>query len=215
MTIKELAELMVQMGHDIKLQKRSDGGYLITKIDGVSYKGASGNIQARSVAGVQISQARAYQLSRIRPPKKIAPKQRKQTKLPEDLVKKMRKIQREWRKTHSDIKGSISMRGLRYQYEKYGREQAELELDKSYRYAQGLAYIENVQWMIDRWESLKPKAPESDQSYIQKIIDILVKNQFKIKEEWIHPLYYNAYYPYIQNAIDIQTALYIVQNTII
>ena len=32
MTIKDLAELLVEQGHDIKLRKRADGGYIISKI---------------------------------------------------------------------------------------------------------------------------------------------------------------------------------------
>ena len=162
MTIKDLAELLVQQGHDIKLRKRADGGYIISKIDGVSFKAATGNIQARRMTGVELSQARAYQLARIKPPKKVAPMQRKKAPLPEDLVKKLRKVQREWRKTHKDIGGTISMRGLRYQYETYGKEEAMASLDKSYRYTQGYAYFENVHWLIERLVRIQNRLPFGD-----------------------------------------------------
>ena len=197
MTIKDLAEMLVEQGHDVKLRKRSDGGYIISKIDGVSYKGASGNVEARKITGVQLSHARAFQLARIRPPKKVSPLLRKKPPLPKELLSKLRKVQREWRKKHEDIGGTISVRGLRYQYEQYGKEAALASLDKSFRYSQGLAYIENVQWLIDRYEQALSKLDEDDQSWCKKIINLLKQKMMIIKEEWIHQLYYEAYYPAI------------------
>ena len=193
MTIKDLAELLVEQGHDIKLRKRADGGYIISKIDGVSFKGASGNIKARKITGAELSHARTYQLARIKPPKKVAPMQRKKAPLPEDLVKKLRKVQREWRKTHQDIGGTISMRGLRYQYENYGEEEALASLDKSYRYTQGYAYIENVQWMIERLKQMAGKLDDSEQSILSRIISKIESRTINFKEEWIHECYQEIY----------------------
>ena len=215
MTIKDLAEMLTEQGYDIKLRKRSDGGYIISKINGVSYKGASGNIEARRVAGVQLSHARTYQLERIRPPRFKAPASRKQVQLPKEMVAKLRKIQREWRKKHKDIGGTISMRGLRYQYQQYGEEEAMASLDKAYRYSQGLAYVENVQWLIQRYEQARDKFDSNDQQWIDKIIDLLKTKMFMIKEEWIHELYYQAYYPAIvHKAISVAEA-YRITNEII
>ena len=193
MTIKDLAEMLTEQGYDIKLRKRSDGGYIISKINGVSYKGASGNIEARRVAGVQLSHARAYQLERIRPPRFKAPSERKQAPLPKELVSKLRKIQRAWRKKHEDIGGTISIRGLRYQYQQYGEEQAMASLDKAYRYSQGYAYFENVQWLIERLNNLYNKSSESDQVIIKRIINKIQAKSIIFKEEWIHEIYQEIY----------------------
>lgn len=193
MTIKDLAVMLSNQGYDIKLRKRADGGYIISKIDGVSYRGASGNIQARKIAGVSLSHARAYQLERIRPPKRVAPMQRAKTKLPEELMKKLRKVQREWRKTHKDISGTISLRGLRYQYENYGEKEAMASLDKSFRYTQGYAYFENVEWLIQRLESLKNKVETFEEQVIDRIISKIKQKSFTFKEEWINPIYQEIY----------------------
>ena len=213
MTIKDIAELLASQGHKVKIRHRSDGGYIISQIDNIKYAGASGNIQARKITGATISHARAYQLERIRPPK-IAPIKRKKAPLPEDLVKQMRKVQREWRKTHKDVSGTISIRGLRYQYETYGYESAKASLDKSFRYAQGFAYFENVQWLVSRWQDALSKAPSEDQADIQAIIDLIESHAVSFKEEWFQTLYYSAYYPYIQGTISIQSARQIYENTI-
>lgn len=193
MTIKEIAELLAFQGHQVKTRRRSDGGYIITSIDGQKYGGASGNIEARKIVGVSLSHARSYQLSRIKPPKRVAPLKRKKEPLPEELMKNLRKVQREWRKTHKDIGGTISVRGLRYQYENYGYDVAKASLDKSYRYTQGYAYIENVQWLIERLHQAMNKADESEQSIIEQIIDTIENKIYVFKEEWINACYQAVY----------------------
>ena len=193
MTIKELAELLSEQGYNIKLRKRSDGGYIISKIDGVSFHGASGNIRARQIAGATLSHARAFQLERIRPPKFKSPMSRKKEPLPKSLTSKLRKIQREWRKKHQDIGGTISIRGLRYQYEQYGEEEALASLDKAYRYSQGYAYLENVQWLIERLSNLANKLSDREQDIVTRIIDKIKQKQMFFKEEWIHEIYQEIY----------------------
>lgn len=42
-------------GYKIKYKKRSDGGYLVTEINGVKYKGASGNAVVRSITGKHLT----------------------------------------------------------------------------------------------------------------------------------------------------------------
>lgn len=193
MTIKDIIEMLSEQGQDVKFRKRSDGGYIITKIGGVSFKGASGNIQARRMVGAELTQARTIQLARIRPPKKVAPAKRKLTKLPTELVKEMRKVQREWRKTHKDISGTISMRGLRYQYEHYGEDVAKASLNKAYRYSQGYAYIENVQWLIERLNRDLMRAVPEEINILRHIIDKITTKQLVFKEDWISQVYENLY----------------------
>lgn len=193
MTIKEIAEILAENGHNIKIRKRSDGGYIISAIDSEKFKGASGNIRARQIVGASLSTARSYQLARIRPPKKVAPIKRKQQPLPEDLLKEMRKVQRQWRKNHPDIAGTISTKGLRYQYERYGKEVAMASLNKAYRYSQGYAYIENVNWLIERLTSDRNKMSGSDASTIDSIIDKIKMKQLSFREEWISEIYEEIY----------------------
>lgn len=193
MTIKEIAEILAENGHNIKIRKRSDGGYIISAIDSEKFKGASGNIRARQIVGASLSAARSYQLARIRPPKKVAPIKRKQQPLPEDLLKEMRKVQRQWRKNHPDIAGTISTKGLRYQYERYGKEVAMASLNKAYRYSQGYAYIENVNWLIERLSSDRNKMSGSDASTIDSIIDKIKMKQLSFREEWISEIYEEIY----------------------
>lgn len=193
MTIKEIAEILAEQGHNIKIRKRSDGGYLISGIDSERFSGASGNIRARQIVGATLSAARSYQLARIRPPKNVAPIRRKQAPLPKELLKDMRRVQREWRKNHPDISGTISTKGLRYQYEKYGEEAAKASLNKAYRYSQGYAYIENVNWLIERLTNDRNKLDGYEASIIDEIIEQIKMKQLSFKEEWISEIYEEIY----------------------
>lgn len=212
MTIKDIIQLLEQQGKVVQARKRSDGGYLITRIDGMSFKGASGNIHVRKIVGAELSHARAYQLERIKPPKKVAPMKRKLAPLPSDILKELRKVQRLWRKEHKDISGIASTRNVRYQLEIYGEDFVRASLNKSYRYAQGYAYIENVRWLIERWQTAKTKANYNDIDNIDRIINLLEHHMLKIREDWIHGLYYEAYYPFIQGQIGSSDALRITQE---
>lgn len=202
MTIKEIAEILAENGHNIKIRKRSDGGYIISGIDSEKFRGASGNIRARQIVGATLSAARSYQLSRIRPPKKVSPLKRKQKPLPKDLLKELRKVQREWRKNHPDISGTASMKGLRYQYEQYGKEFAMASLNKAYRYSQGYAYIENVNWLIERLSQDRNKANSLEISTLDEIINEIKTKQFVFREEWISEIY-EEIYEYEKDAISI------------
>lgn len=193
MTIKEIAELLAQQGHEVSFRKRADGGYIITRIDGVSFKGATGNIQARKITGAELSHARSFQLARIKPPKNVAPTKRKLTALPDDLKKELKKVQRLWRKKHADIGGTISVRGLRYQYEHYGYDIAKASLNKAFRYSQGYAYIENVQWLIERLRQDMNKADLQDSTALSDIINRIQEKMLSFKEEWISEIYQELY----------------------
>lgn len=189
MSIKEIIELLIKEGYEVEARKRADGGYFIRKINGESFRGSLGNAKARKIVGAELSQARTIQLQRIRfGHKKLA-------KIPDDLKKELQKVQRLWRKKHPDIRGTLSMRGLRFFYQTYGKEAAHASLQKSFRYAQGLAYIENVNWLVERLNMLKTTldARGEDTSSVEQAISIIESRMLSFKEEWIHECYEAIY----------------------
>ena len=193
MTIKELIEELSRQGYQVKSHRRSDGGYIISRIDGMSFKGAKGNAYARKIVGAELSPARTYQLARIKPPKKVAPMKRKLTPIPQDLLKEVRKVQRSWRKNHKDIGGTISVRGVRYQLEHYGEEYVRASLNKAFRYSQGYAYLENVEWLVSRLEQDLPKVSLEDRSYIELLINRIQAKSLTFREDWISKVYEQLY----------------------
>lgn len=195
MNLEQIIKILQKEGHKVEYTHRKDGGYIIRKIDSQRFSGKTGNAFARRMTGQSLSIARATQLARIR-----MPKGKKATKLlpiPEDLKKMLRKTQREWRKKHPTIEGTISTRGLRYQIQKYGIEEARMSLDKAYRYSMGFAYIDNVLFLIERINSDLAKLPSPAMEQIAILIE---QKQSNFKEEWISPIY-NALYDWERNII--------------
>lgn len=196
MTLLDIIKTLKIMGHEVQYYHRKDGGYVITSIDGHHYQGKRGNKTARFLTGGKLSTPRRIQLARIRLPK--GKRATKQEPIPQELMKMLRKTQREWRKTHPDIRGTISIRGLRYFLKNEGYEQAKMALDKAYRYTQGYAYVENVQYLIERIKADLFKKPSSEMEQIVRLIEM---KQMAFKEEWIQHCY-DAIYDWERGIID-------------
>lgn len=196
MNVFEIIKRLKQLGHEVKFFHRKDGGYVITKIDGNSYSGKTGNKVARTMLGEKLSQARSVQLERIRTPKGKKPT--KKEALPPELLKKLRKVQKEWRKSHPDIRGIMSVRGLRYYLKYEGYEATMVAIDKGWRKTQGLAYVENVEYLVQRIRQDLYKLESQQMEMVAERIE-LQKDIFK--EEWIQHCY-DAIYEWEKGVID-------------
>lgn len=196
MKLIDIIKKLQAKGHSVAYTHRKDGGYIIRRIDGQVYRGKKGNQVARTLIGEELSLARSVQLRRIRTPK--GKRSEKKTALPSGLEKELRKVQRNWRKKHPTIEGTISKRGLRYQFETYGEKQALLSLDKAYRYSEGYAYLENVQTLINRINLDLGKRPSPD---MEEVVSIIENKMMIFKEEWLqHCL--EALYEWEKGTID-------------
>lgn len=186
LTMIDLVQRLAQSGHRVDYRRRKDGGILITSIDGIKYTSSTGNATARKMLNVSLSEARTYQLNRIKSPKGIKPKDRKKSKLPVELQKKLKRVQRIWRKEHKTTGGTISTSGVRYHFEHYNLEEALRSLDKAEKYALGIAYEENVEWLAQRIE-LDLNKDYSDE--MSDIVNRIRAIKLTFKEEWIQVIY--------------------------
>ena len=190
----DVVKMLRLQGHNVQYRKRSDGGILITKIDGQSFKLAQGNTLAREIVGVTLSEARKEQLKEIgktlykkryNPVTKqtetitLAPAQRKKIPLSNDLKKLIRKAQRIQKKTKVDAKVTTSK--VRYQLTHYGEEEAKKKILERIRYLQGYAYVDNVKWLISRLNRVNPYYEFA----FDEIIMFLERNLTNIKDEMI------------------------------
>ena len=193
----DVVKMLRLQGHDVQYRKRSDGGILITKIDGQSFKLAQGNTLAREIVGVTLSEARKEQLKEIgktlykkqyNPATKqtetitLTPAQRKKIPLSNDLKKLIRKAQRIQKKTKVDAKVTTSK--VRYQLTHYGEEEAKKKILERIRYFQGYAYEENVRWLIRRLSAINY---EYDFTF-DEIIAFLERNISFIKDSYIEEI---------------------------
>lgn len=188
LSLAEIIKILQEQGHEVEFTHRKDGGYIIKKIDGTRYTGKIGNRVARALTGANLSQARQVQLAKIRLPK--GKKYTKMEELPTELKKALRKVQREWRKKHPSIEGTMTTRGVRYHLRHYGEEETLQSLDKGYRYASGYAYIDNVNWLIERINQDLIANPSSE---MDQIVELIKRKTLDFREEWISACYQTIY----------------------
>ena len=187
----ELIEELQKMGYSVTYTKRKDGGYRITRINGVAFSGSTGNTEARRILGVELSARRSRQLQRIRTPKGKWGHQKKK-QLPKELKKKLTKLQRKWRKRKPTPKdkgetGAPSTSGVRYTLEHEGLEEAERKLNENERYLEGLAYSKNVEILVARIR--REKIGSSVEDKWEELATYIENNKDQFKEDWIQTIY--------------------------
>lgn len=195
-SILEIIKELQASGRSVKYRKRSDGGYIITEINGIKYKAAEGNKVAREISNAPLSEFRSRQLKRITPKTKRAAKQRvvpKALKIKNDVVDDelkslLRKAQKLWRKTARYTKGSSpTIRNLRWTIRNEGREVAIQKLENIIRYAKGYANYENIRWLkIRLTNALGEKLADPINSTIDKMAETF-------KDDWINVINQIAY----------------------
>lgn len=194
MLLKDIISELQTEGFEIEFRQRSDGGLLITKINGVSFKGASGNTRARQIAGVQLSEAQIQQRD-YNVKKYIKNFKKPKEKFDEDLKAKVKRVQRIWR--YNKVNGKITMRKAREHFKQEGKKGVEDYLNKMARYGQGFAYTENVRWLSEYARNVASGLAANNEinaynKYIE-LADYIIQNANTFREAWINPIYSYLY----------------------
>lgn len=186
MSVLEIITILREMGYSVEARKRTDGGYIITKINGQKFTGAKGNTYARSIVGAPLSEARREQ-TQFNVEKYIRNSKKPKDKLSEDMKNELRKVQRKWRK--NGINARITRRKLRWHLKEGGEKEAWDYLQKMSRYGEGLAYEENVIYLAKYVEDISISAPASSKSKILQVANTIKEKIAIFKESWIQPIY--------------------------
>lgn len=172
MNVRELIKELIKQGHEVKYRERSEKegkGVRITSIDGVHYIGSEGNKKAREILGVKLSESYTSHLQKIKTPKgKFGTK--KKAPIDEEIKKKIRSLQRKFKKRGLK-EGMPTLRNYRYVLEHYGKEEADRLLEGAGRYVKGIAYIKNIQALIERMNNDLTTSNDSNISRARDIID--------------------------------------------
>ena len=193
MTIKNIIDELRKLGMDVEARKRSDGGYIITKINNMTFSGAKGNQYARQVLGVELSQARIEQTS-FNVKKYIAGK--KQKTLDEEMKKKLRKVQKTWRKNKVGGEAKITAKKVKRHLKEHGREETEEYLRKMNRYGEGYAYEENVEYLAQYVEDVARGLDLTNEKYAAKFYELAEQIRSRsayFREDWIQRIYQVLY----------------------
>lgn len=192
MTLKESISELERLGYSVTYRKRQDGGYIITSINGKTFKGAKGNAYARSLLGQELSQARQEQLT-FNVQKYIKGAKKKAT-LDEEMKKELRRVQRIWRKRK--VKARITAKKVKEHIRTEGREAARQYLERQSRYGEGYAYLENVEYLAKYIEDIARGIVNNDdlQNEVYALADYIRSRANVFKEEWIEKCYQFAYF---------------------
>lgn len=185
MTTRQLVEFLQKQGHQVTYRIRTDGGVLITSIDGVKYKGATGNKVARWIAGEQLSERRGQQLQTITKQRKVKPRKIQPT-TPANLEKIRVRVMRKWRK--ANLRGSISKRNLKRMIEDRGIEGAAQYLEEMERRTEGKAYRASVEGLIARIEQDINSADEEDAKWLNTLKKLIESKKDSFLQEWMQPI---------------------------
>ena len=193
MNVAQMIKELEKMGFKVNARKRTDGGWIITKINDMTFTGASGNQYARQVLGVEMSQARIEQTHfNVEKYIKLSKGQKKEGALDEEMKKELRKVQRIWRKTK--VQGKITSKKVKQHLKDFGREEAKEYLKKQTRYGQGLAYLENVKYMADYIRDWAKRVDDKDirDGYLKMADRLEEKAEFITEKQLqdIHDLLY-------------------------
>ena len=200
MTTRQVINKLISEGHKVSFYQRKDGGVRITKIDSQSFTGSEGNTRARAMTGESLSERRSTQLKKfyMKTPKgQWGHKKSKKPPLPEEAKKLIRKAQRVFRKS-GVIAGTSSTARFRknievYMNQGYSEPEAYAEavrrLKQNIRYAQGLAYVENVEHLVNLLETeylpkLKFRSSEEKENF-KTMIKYIEDHKETFKDKWI------------------------------
>lgn len=183
MTIKNVIKTLQKAGYNVSFYKRKDGGIRITRINGQTFRGSSGNVEARKITGTKLSELQERALSKLVTPKGKGNYDKRRTlKLDEETRKMIRNLQYRYRK-EGKKEGKPTQRNYRYVMRTEGKEEADRLLRQSYRRIVGLAYTENVDALIERLEKNKNKLRSTSRvALIQDIINRLTDMRETLRE---------------------------------
>jgi len=198
MTLLQVVKQYVAEGHKVGYRVRSDGGIIITSVDGMKFtKVGEGNRYLRTVTGANLSAARMeqtkYNVAKfIKLDKSKGQKKASSKGDTVDLKKLTKKVQREWRKNATVGEGKVTIRKVRWYAKEHGEAYARDYLERRMKYSQGWAYEENVYYWEGRLKklglkeearALKRNALQTHQKLLNDIHDILYNHALTREEQ--------------------------------
>ena len=190
MTIRKIIKELQKSGYNISFYERKDRGVRITRINGESFTGSTGNKKAREIVGASLSELQKRSFSKLKTPKgKGSYNKRRKAQLDEETKARIKRLQREYRKSGKK-EGKPTIRNYRYILKKKGKAEADRLLSQAERRIQGLAYTELVDDLIMRIKAdLNKKKSKTMSQALKKIKEY--RDVFKFI--WVWPIFEIVY----------------------
>ena len=181
--------------YKIEYVKRKEGGIIIKSINGVKYKGKSGNVYFRKLANATLSNA---QKEAIRAgsskkkaiaeakekglPKPRKARKKKPLKLGKQLSKRLRKTRKAFKELDENQKrivGTPTRKKILQSLKREGRKATTQKLKEAERYAKGKIYSAQLDFMITRIE----ETGEMRGLDVSELVDFLTSHKNSFYEE--------------------------------
>ena len=197
-SVAKMIKELEAMGFKVNARRRTDGGMIITKINDMSFSGASGNQYARQVLGVELSQAKIEQVHfNVQKYISVGKGHKAKGKVDENLIRQLKSVQQKWRR--NQVQGRITKKKLRWHLKQGGRKEAEAYLKKMSRYGSGYAYEENVRYLATYISNVALGCPSKWKDKVLKVSEHILTHIDTFKESWIHDIY-SYWYEVVQSS---------------
>ena len=197
-SIEKMIKELEAMGFKVNARRRTDGSMIITKINDMSFSGASGNQYARQVLGVELSQAKIEQVHfNVQKYISVGKGHKAKGKVDETLMRQLKSVQQKWRR--NQVQGRITKKKLRWHLKQGGRKEAEAYLKKMSRYGSGYAYEENVRYLATYISNVALGCPSKWKDKVLKVSEHILTHIDTFKESWIHDIY-SYWYEVVQSS---------------
>lgn len=190
MTIKEVIKELEDLGMSVSFYKRKDGGIRITRINGETFRGSTGNTRARTIVGASLSEGQKIALSRLTTPKgKGSYNKRRKAPIDEETKKRIAKLQRQYRKSGKK-EGKPTLRNYRYVLKTKGKKEADRLLKQSERRILGIAYTENVNALLSRLKmDIRKLRGKQNVQYLEMAYNKILEQRDSFPDRKIYPIY--------------------------
>ena len=181
--------------YNVEYVKRKEGGIIIKSINGVKYKGKSGNVYFRKLANATLSNA---QKEAIRAgsskkkaiaeakeqglPKPRKARKKKPLKLGKQLSKRLRKTRKAFKELDENQKrivGTPTRKKILQSLKREGRKATTQKLKEAERYAKGKIYSAQMEFIIKRIEETADMRGED----VSELVDFLRAHKNSFYEE--------------------------------
>ena len=181
--------------YTVKYEKRKEGGIIIKEINGIKYKGKSGNVFFRKLTNASLSTA---QKEAIRAgsskkkaiaeakekglPKPRKARKKKSLKLGKQLSKRLRKTRKAFKELDENQKrivGTPTRKRVLQSLKREGRKSTIQKLKEAERYAKGKIYSAQMEFIIKRIEETADMRGED----VSELVDFLRSHKNSFYEE--------------------------------
>ena len=179
MTALEMANELRRQGIQVSLTFRKEGGARITKINGKSFKGSKGNVEARKFLGQTLTKAQTKHLEKIKQIKGVFGKAKK-APLSAEMLRLQEQANRAFRKQGQTAR--VTRSKIRYRLEHDG-EKATFEYLRNARdYAKGYAPEGSLEEYLTRLKADNAKIESQDVEQVIAYVEKLIAKGKRLQE---------------------------------